>query len=111
MPPLEAGGPSQPQSTVILHNRRTGAIFSTHYFSAAPGATLPDKEELKRVALAHAAKDGCDTGTHKALHLDPAALERGIAYRVSPPKGVLTAVKTRRRRTQSLTAGRSSKSR
>jgi hypothetical protein len=43
---LEGGGPLQPATAVILYNRRTGVIFSTHYFSATSDAKLPDKEEL-----------------------------------------------------------------
>jgi hypothetical protein len=94
----EGGGPLQPATAVILYNRRTGVIFSTHYFSATSGAKLPDKDELEQIAVAHAAKDGCDARTHKALHVDPAALKRGVGYRVSVAKGVLAEVKAGRQR-------------
>src|SRR5258708_38951392 len=99
---LEGGGPLQPATAVILYNRRTGVIFSTHYFSATSDAKLPDKEELERVALTHATKDGCDARTHKALHVDPAMLTRGVGYRVSIAKGLLAEVKAGTRRPRSL---------
>jgi len=98
---LEGGGPLQPATAVILYNRRTGVIFTTHYFSATHNAKLPEKAELERVALAHATKDGCDAGTHKALHVDPATLKRGVGYRVSIAKGVLAEVKAGRQRPRS----------
>jgi hypothetical protein len=109
MTPLEGGGPLQPAAAVILYNRRTGVIFSTHYFSATNDAKLPDKDELERVALEHAAKDGCEARTHKALHVDPAALKRGVGYRVA--KGVLAEVKAGRLTPKPLAANRSSTSR
>jgi hypothetical protein len=76
------GGPLLPSEAIVVYNRRTGAIFSTHYFSVANGAKLPDSDELERVALDHAAKDGCDRRAHSMLRVDPAALKRGTAYRV-----------------------------
>jgi hypothetical protein len=109
MSPLEGGGPLQPAAAVILYNHRTGVIFSTHYFSTVDDAQLPDKDELERVALEHAAKDGCKVSTHKALHVDPAALKRGVGYRVA--KGKLTEVKAGRLRPKALSASRSSTSR
>jgi hypothetical protein len=98
----QGGSALQPATAVILYNRRTGAIFSTHYFSATEGATLPDKDELEQLALAHAVKDGCDAKGHKAIHVDPAALKRGTVYRVSIAKGVLAEVKAGRQRPRSL---------
>jgi hypothetical protein len=95
-------GPLQPATAIILYNRRTGVIFSTHYFSAGNGAKLPDKDELERVALARATKDGCDARTHKALHVDPVTLKRGVGYCVSIAKGVLAEVKPGRQRPRSL---------
>ena len=105
MTPLEAA--LQPAAAVILYNHRTGVIFSTHYFGVVNGAELPDKDELERVALEQATKDGCKLSTHKALHVDPATLKRGVGYRVA--KGKLTQV--RAGRLKPLSASRSSKSR
>ena len=101
---LEGGGPLQPAVAVILYNHRTGVIFSTHYFSAVNDAKLPDKDELERVALEHAARDGCKASTHKALHVDPAALKRGVGYRVA--KGKLAEVKAGRITPKPLTTKR-----
>ena len=102
-------GPLEPASAVVLYNRRTGVIFSTHYFSVTNDATLPDTDELERVAREHAAKDGCDARTHDALHVDPAALKLGVSYRVR--KGVLTEVKADNRAPKPLAATRSKPSR
>jgi hypothetical protein len=101
------GGMLQPGAAVILYDHRTGAIFSTHYFSAVNDAELPDKGELERVAQEQAAKDGCKLSTHKALHVSPAELKRGVGYRVA--KGRLTEI--RARRLKPLSATRSPKSR
>jgi hypothetical protein len=96
--------PLQPETAVILYNQRTGVISHTHFFSAANGGTLPGKEELERVAYAHAEKDGCNIRTHKAIHVDPATLTRGLSYRVSVKKRapVLVEVKVGRHRPQCL---------
>jgi hypothetical protein len=102
---LEGAGPLQPAAAVILYNRRTGVIFSTHYFSATNDAKLPNKDELERVALQHAAKDGCEASMHTALHVDPTALKRGVGYRVA--KGVLTEIKAGRLTPKPLRANRS----
>ena len=94
----------QPEAAVILYNTRTGMISHTHYFSAANGGKLPEKEELERVAYAHAEKDGCSIRTHKAMHIDPTTLKRGMGYRVVVRKRapVLVEVKAGRHRPQSL---------
>jgi hypothetical protein len=107
MTTVEGGGQLQPEAAVILYNRRTGVIFSTHYFSATNDAKLPDKQELERVALEHAVKDGCEASMHKSLHVDPAALKRGVGYRVA--KGVLTEIKAGRLIPKPLRADRSSR--
>ena len=82
---------------MVLYNKSTGAIFAIHYFGAADGIDLPEDDELERVALSNAAKDGCDARTHKALHVDPASLRRGASYRVSVTKRTLVEVKSRRK--------------
>ena len=94
--------PLQPETAVILYNERTGVISHMHFFSAANGGSLPDRQELERVAYAHAEKDGCNVRSHKAIHVAPATLKRGMSYRVSVKKRVLVAVKARRQRPQSL---------
>jgi DNA topoisomerase IB len=88
----------EPGVAVVLYHGKTGAIFSTHYFSASAGAELPGKEELERIALSEAARDGCKATQHKALHVDPATLQRGVSYRVSIKKQVLKAVGQKRPR-------------
>jgi len=107
--PLEGGRPLHPGTAVILYNTRTGVIFSTHYFSVSNGAKLPDRDELERVALEHAVKDGCQPSIHKVLHVDPATVKRGVGYRVA--KGVLREVKAGRLTPKPLAAKRFSKSR
>lgn len=87
--------PLQAATAVVLYNKRTGAIFGIHYFGAAAGVDLPGEDELERVALSQAAKDGCDARTHNALHVDPSSLRRGVSYRVSVAKKTLVEVKAR----------------
>lgn len=103
--PNPQAGPLQPAAAVILYHQRTGAIFSTHYFAAVPGVTLPERDELEKVALAHATRDGCDTPTHKMLHVDPATIKRGVGYKVAVAKGTLAEVKAKRQRPHSLQLG------
>lgn len=102
-PPSSLGinKPLQPEAAVILYHQRTGAIAHTHFFSAANGARLPDKEEFERVAYAHAEKDGCNVRMHRALHVDPATLKRGTGYRVSLARRALVEVKAPRQRPRS----------
>jgi hypothetical protein len=76
----------QPQAVVFLYNARTGAIAHSHFFSAVPGESLPDREELERVAYAQAEQDGCNIRAHKALHVDPNMLKRGMGYRIDIKK-------------------------
>jgi hypothetical protein len=102
---LQGSGPLQPAAAVILYNHRTGAIFSTHYFAAVEGVKLPERDELERVTLAHATRDGCDAKTHKMLHVDPATIKRSVGYRVSVAKAALVAVKASRLRLHSLQLG------
>jgi hypothetical protein len=96
------GGPLQPAAAVILYHQRTGTIFSTHFFGAVEGVKLPAKDELEKVALAHATRDGCDAKTHKVLHVDPATIKRGVKYRVAVAKAALAEVKPGRQRPRSL---------
>ncbi|MBV8191901.1 MAG: hypothetical protein JOY64_03345 [Alphaproteobacteria bacterium] len=86
----------QPQAAVFLYHQRTGRLSHTHFFAAAPGAELPPREELERVALAHAEKDGCNLRRHKVLHVDPATLKPGTGYRVSVTRRALIEVTPRR---------------
>jgi hypothetical protein len=90
---------------VVIYHHRTGAIFSTHYFAAVPGVTLPERDELEKVALAHATRDGCDARTHKVLHVDPATIKRGVGYKVSVAKAMLAEVKAKRQAPRSLHLG------
>ena len=102
---LQGSGPLQPAAAVILYHHRTGAIFSTHYFAAVEGVKLPERDELARVALAHATQDGCDAKTHKVLHVDPATVKRGVGYRVAVAKATLAEVKASRLKPHSLHLG------
>ena len=102
---LQGSGPLQPAAAVLLYHHRTGAIFSTHYFAAVAGVKLPERDELERVALAHASRDGCDTKSHKVLHVDPATIKRGVGYRVAVAKATLAEVKTSRLKLHSLQLG------
>jgi hypothetical protein len=90
----------QPQAAVFIYHQRTGVLSHTHFFSAAPGAGLPPRDELERVAFAYAEKDGCKVRQHKALHVDPATLKPGTGYRVSVAKRALVELKPRRNRLQ-----------
>ena len=103
--PIPGAGPLQPAAAVVLYHHRTGAIFSTHYFAAVAGAVLPERDELEKVALAHATGDGCDARTHKALHVDPATIKRGVGYRVAVAKVTLAEVKAKRQKPHSLQLG------
>ena len=91
----QENGLPQAARAVVLYNKSTGAIFAIHYFGAADGVDLPEDDELEQVALSNAAKDGCDARTHKALHVDPTSLRRGVSYRVSIAKRTLAEVKAR----------------
>lgn len=104
-PDLQGSGPLQPAVAVILYHHRTGAIFSTHYFAAVEGVKLPERDELERVALAHATRDGCDAKAHKVLHVDPTTVKRGVGYRVAVGKGRLIEVKASRLKPHSLALG------
>jgi hypothetical protein len=44
----------QPAATVVVYDRRTGAILHHHHVSAAPGAEIPDDDQLARFILDHA---------------------------------------------------------
>jgi hypothetical protein len=100
-PSSNVGKTLQPEAVVILYHQRSGAIAHTHFFSAANGARLPDKDKLEHMAFGHAEKDGCNVRMHKALHVDPATLKRGTGYRVSPAKRALVEVKASRQRPRS----------
>jgi hypothetical protein len=97
-PSPDGGRMLQPQAAVFLYHQRTGVLSHTHFFSAAPGAELPPRDELERVAYAYAEKDGCNVRQHKALHVDPATLKPGTGYRVSVAKGTLVELKPKRKR-------------
>jgi hypothetical protein len=80
-------------------------LSHTHFFSIAPGAELPPRDELERVAYAYAEKDGCNVRQHRALHVDPATLKPGTGYRVSVAKRTLVELKPRRKRLRQPTSG------
>jgi hypothetical protein len=86
----------QPQAVVVLYHQRTGAIAHTHYFAAAGDAALPQRDELERVAFAHAERDGHKVAMHKAMHVDPATLKPGTGYGVSVAKQALVQLKPAR---------------
>src|SRR5262245_11330685 len=44
----------QPAATFVVYDRRTGAIVHLHSVSAAPGAEIPDDDQLARFILDHA---------------------------------------------------------
>ncbi|QIF04622.1 hypothetical protein [Roseimicrobium sp. ORNL1] len=75
-----------PEVAVILYNKQTGVICHVHFFSATNGIKPPDKKELEDMASAHAVKDGHDIQMHGAMHIAPAALKRGVGYRISVKK-------------------------
>ena len=95
---VSSGKRLEPAAAVVIYDGRTGAIFGSHLFSAAEGATLPERAELNRIALAHAARDGCDVRRHKVLHIDPAALRPGCHYAVSVKTRKATLVERRQRK-------------
>ena len=88
----------EPAAAVVVYNGRTGAIFGSHLFSAVDGVALPERAELDRIALAHAARDGCDVRRHKVLHVDPTALRPGCHYAVSVKARKPSLVERRQRR-------------
>ena len=44
----------QPAATFVVYDRRTGAILHHHLVSAAPGAEIPEDDQLARFILDHA---------------------------------------------------------
>src|SRR5690242_18182241 len=97
-PPTARDRMLQAQAAVVLYHQRTGVLFHTHFFSAVPGVELPPRDELERLAYAHAERDGCNVRQHKALHVDPATLKPGTGYRVSVAKRALVELKAPRKR-------------
>lgn len=95
---VPSGKKLEPAATLVIYNSKTGAIFGSHSFSAADGATLPERAELDRIALAHAARDGCDVRRHKVLHVDPTALRPGCHYAVSVKARKPSLVERRQRK-------------
>ena len=98
-----AKGP-EPAAAVVIYDGRTGAIFGTHFFSTRDGANLPEPPELERIALSHAARDGCDTRRHRVLHVDPVALKPGYHYAVSVKARKPSLVEGKRSRGRSAVA-------
>jgi hypothetical protein len=88
----------EPAAAVVVYDGKTGAIFGSHLFSVAEGAELPERGELDRIALAHAARDGCDVRRHKVLHVDPTTLKPGCHYAVSMKATKATLVEQPQRR-------------
>jgi hypothetical protein len=100
---VPSGRRLQPAAAVVVYDSRTGAIFGSHLFSAVDGAALPERAELDRIALAHAACDGCDLRRHKVLHVEPGALRKGCHYAVAV-KGRKPALVERPRRRKGTAA-------
>ena len=87
------GNRIEPKAAMLVYRRDTGAIVATHYFGTAQGGELPDEKELRVAALANAVEEGL--GKKRALAVlpvDPARLERGVAYRVRTKSGELEAL-------------------
>ena len=88
-----AGNRIEPEVALIVYRRADGEIVATHYFGTAQGGVLPPEAELRSTALANAVGEGLgEEGLLAVLPVDPARLERGIAWRVRPDTGELEAL-------------------
>jgi len=80
----------QPAATFVVYDRRTGAILHHHHVSAAPGAEIPDDDQLARFVLDHAVHA---TGRHASevdcLKVAGDAIQRQRSYRVDVSAGRL----------------------
>jgi hypothetical protein len=80
----------RPAATFVVFDRRTGAILHHHLVSAAPGAEIPDDEQLARFILEHAVHA---TRRHASevdcLKVSVDALKPKCTYRVDVSEGKL----------------------
>jgi hypothetical protein len=80
----------QPAATFVVYDRRTGAILHHHSVSAAPGAQIPDDDQLARFIVDHAVHA---TGRHASdvdcLKVATDAIKPKASYRVDVATGRL----------------------
>ena len=80
----------QPAAAFVVYDRRTGAVLHHHMVSAAPGAEIPDDEQLGRFILDHAVHT---TRRHASeidcLKVSADALKPKCTYRVDVSEGRL----------------------
>jgi hypothetical protein len=80
----------QPAATFVVFDRRTGAVLHHHMVSAAPGAEIPDEDQLARFVLDHAVHA---TRRHASevdcLKVAADALKPKCTYRVDVSEGKL----------------------
>jgi hypothetical protein len=80
----------QPAATFVVYDRSTGAVLHHHHVSAAPGAEIPDDEQLARFILEHAVHS---TRRHASevdcLKVAADAIKPQTSYRVDVSNGRL----------------------
>lgn len=80
----------QPAATFVVYDRSTGAVLHHHHVSAAPGAEIPDDEQLARFILEHAVHS---TRRHASevdcLKVAADAIKAKTSYRVDAASGRL----------------------
>ena len=80
----------QPAASFVVFDRRTGDVLHHHMVSAAPGADIPDDDQLARFILDHAVHA---TRRHASevdcLKVPADALKPKCSYRVDVSEGKL----------------------
>lgn len=80
----------QPAAAFVVFDRRTGEVLHHHMVSAAPGAEIPDDDQLMRFILDHAVHA---TRRHASevdcLKVPADAIEPKCSYRVDVSDGTL----------------------
>ena len=85
-------------SVAVVYHHKSGKIISVHHFGAVSGVELPSRVELERIALKQAALGGLDEKLLKVIHTTSDKLRKGVAYKVSPTRRVLSEIKKQGRR-------------
>jgi hypothetical protein len=79
--PLEQ--PATPVATFVIYDRASGEVLHTHHVAGAPGALLPERDEIVRAVLEHAAlTTKREPDALACLEVDPNALRPRTAFRV-----------------------------
>ena len=78
----------EPLATYVVYDRRTGEILHTHDVSAAPGAQVPEDDQLARFILDHAVHTtGRHAGELDCLKVAAGTMQPKFTYRVDVATG------------------------